>query len=310
MKTFVKSLLCRSVAALPLRAQKLILAELARNVENFEAAGDMARRMGFTGFVADGDAGTIRGAVDDNSVLVKYAREHSWAPRERSLFKELFAERGGTYLDIGANIGLTVIPIAQMPQVECFAFEPEPNNFRYLSENIAVNCHNNNVRLLNLALFDKDTTVLFEISVRHSGDHRISLNESNGLLSEGPRQRISVAAKRLDDLVMDVAKPLAAKIDVQGAEPFVVAGGQRTLSQADLISMEFWPYSMHRMGGDVSELINFLTENFQEGSISAGDKDEAATWKTIGETATYLRSYASSNLGRPLEYLDVEVRKA
>lgn len=152
MKTFVKSLLCRSVAALPLRAQKLILAELARNVENFEAAGDMARRMGFTGFVADGDAGTIRGAVDDNSVLVKYAREHSWAPRERSLFKELFAERGGTYLDIGANIGLTVIPIAQMPQVECFAFEPEPNNFRYLSENIAVNCHNNNVRLLNLAL--------------------------------------------------------------------------------------------------------------------------------------------------------------
>jgi hypothetical protein len=45
---------------------------------------------------------------------------------------------------------------------------------------------------------------------------------------------------------------IAAKIDVQGVE--------RSLGPA-------WPYSMRRMGGDISAVIAFLTEHFQEGSI-------------------------------------------
>ena len=223
------------------------------------------------------------------------------------MFKNLFAEHGGTYLDIGANIGLTVIPIAQNPQVACHAFEPEPTNFRYLSENVFLNCRAGNVRLLNLALFDRDATLPFEISERHSGDHRISVIDVEGELGEQDRKKISVSAKRLDDVITDITKPLAAKIDVQGAEPFVLAGGRNTLSQASLLSLEFWPYSMHRMGGDISAVIAFLADHFHEGSISPGDKDERTEWQPIVSVASYLHEFAKTGTR---DYLDVTVRKA
>src|SRR5215212_6314524 len=196
MKTLAKTLLVKSIRALPLRDRRIILDDLAKNIADFKAAGDIARMVGMTGFVAEGDAGAIRGALDDDAALAKYARDGVWSPRESSLFKNLFAEHGGTYLDIGANIGLTVIPIAQNPQVACFAFEPEPTNFHYLSENVFLNCRAGNVRLLNLALYDRNATLPFEIAERHSGDHRISVIDVEGELNEQDRKKIPVSAKR------------------------------------------------------------------------------------------------------------------
>ena len=242
-------------------------------------------------------------------VLGKYAKDGSWSPNERSLFKNLFAEQGGTYLDIGANIGLTVIAVSQNTNVRCYAFEPEPNNFRYLAENVSVNCCVGNVHLLNVALFDKNAVVPFEIAVRHSGDHRISMSSGRGQLGEHTRRKVAVQARRLDDLVINGTEPLAAKIDVQGAEPFVIAGGRNVLSRASLLSLEFWPYSMHRMGGDINAAIGFLVEHFQEGTVSPGDKDREAIWQPIVTIAALLQSFAKERRGK-YDYLDVMVRKA
>ena len=309
MKKFAKNMLLRSFRALPLSARMMILHELANNIGGFKAAGDIARGVGLTGFVAEGDAGVIRGALDDDAALARYAKYGSWAPRERSLFRSLFAERGGTYLDIGANIGLTVIPISQNPQVKCYAFEPEPTNFRHLSENVSVNCHADNVRLLNVALFDKNATLPFEIALRHSGDHRISMIDAEGKLDEHNRKKIWVPAKRLDDVITELSEPIAAKIDVQGAEPFVIAGGRNILSQTSLLSLEFWPYSMRRMGGDIGAVIAFLAQHFQQGSISPGDKDEQPMWQPIASVATFLHKFSKEKNGTD-DYLDVTARKA
>jgi len=267
-----------------------------------------------SGFVAEGDAGVIRGALDDDSVFRSYAKHGTWYPRASLLFKNLFAERGGTYLDVGANIGLTLIPIAQNPQVQCYAFEPEPTNFSYLCENVSLNCRAGNVRLFNFALYDRNASLPFELAERHSGDNRISLTDAEGEKDEHHRQKISVLAKRLDDVIADVAEPVAVKIDVQGAEPFVLAGGRRLLSQARLLSLEFWPYSMRRMGGDISTMIVFRAEHFQEGSNSpggnvaaaAGTLDEQAIWQLIASIAAFLRD--PPNTGSD-DYLDVAVRK-
>ena len=307
MKRFAKTLLLQSIRALPLGARRIIFDDLAKNMGDFKAAGDIAKIVGLTGFVAEGDAGAIRGALDDDAALAKYARNGVWSPHESLLFRNLFAEQGGTYLDIGANIGLTVIPIAKNPQVACYAFEPEPTNFRHLSENVFLNCRAGNVRLLNLALYDRDASLPLQIAARHSGDHRISVIDVEGEMNEQDRKTISVPAKRLDDVITNMAKPLAAKIDVQGAEPFVIAGGRNTLSQASLLSLEFWPYSMRRMGGDFNALITFLTGHFQEGSISPGDRDEQATWQPIVSVASFLHEFAKTDNH---DYLDVTVRKA
>ncbi|HEY7231036.1 MAG TPA: FkbM family methyltransferase [Pseudolabrys sp.] len=283
-----------------------MLDELVDDIGNFKTAGDIARKIGLKGFVAEGNSGVIHGALDDDAALAKYAKNGAWSPHQTFLFKDLFDRSGGTYLDIGANIGLTVIPIAQNSQVSCYAFEPEPVNFRYLSENVSVNCRAGNVRLFNVALYERDAFLPFEVAVRHSGDHRISVS-AKGEMNEHSRQKISVPAKRLDDVIADAVQPIAAKIDVQGAEPFVIIGGRNTLSQARLLSLEFWPYSMRRMGGDISALIDFLAEHFQEGTIAPGDVDKKVSWQPIASIAAHLQDFAKTN---KRDYLDVTVRKA
>jgi hypothetical protein len=145
-------------------------------------------------------------------------------------------------------------------------------------------------------------------ALRHFGDHGISTNNAKGALDEHNRKTILVPAKRLDDVITGMVEPIAAKIDVQGAEPFVIAGGRNTLSQASLLSVEFWPYSMRRMGGDISALIAFLVEHRQEGSISPGDKDKQAMWQPIVSVATFLHEFAKKKQQGRLSGLTV--RKA
>jgi hypothetical protein len=60
---------------------------------------------------ASGSYGLIRSSLNDGLILPAYARTGVYEPRLAALFCEFFASQGGgTYLDIGANIGLTTIP--------------------------------------------------------------------------------------------------------------------------------------------------------------------------------------------------------
>src|SRR5262249_581289 len=52
----------------------------------------------------------------------------------------------------------------------------------------------------------------------------------------------------LDEYLPDLSGNIAVKIDTQGAEPFVLAAGRKTLSKARAIVMEFWPYGMAQLG--------------------------------------------------------------
>ena len=307
MKRIAKTLLIRSVRALPRGAKYAILDELTNYPWAFEAAGKFAIKAGLRGFVAEGECGVIRGALDDDAALARYASDGVWSPRQTALLKELLAGHGGTYLDVGANIGLTLIPIARDHRVTCHAFEPDPANFRYLRENVAVNCDACNVALYNIALYDREARLPFELAERHSGDHRISLTDAEGELGEHLRRKVQVSTKRLDDVLAAWSDPLVVKMDVQGSEPFVIAGGRNTLSQASLLCMEFWPYSMRRMEGDVGAVIAFVAEHFEEGSISPGDKNAPINWQSIDAVASFLEKFARS--ATTLEYLDVVVRK-
>ena len=64
---------------------------------------------------------------------------------------------------------------------------------------------------------------------------------------------------------------------------------------------------MSRVGSDIAAVIAFLTEHFQEGSISPGDQDEQTAWQPIASVASSLHEFAK--IGNR-DYLDVTVRKA
>lgn len=48
MKALAKTLLVQGVRALPLRARRIILDDVARNIGDFKAAGNIAKRVGLT----------------------------------------------------------------------------------------------------------------------------------------------------------------------------------------------------------------------------------------------------------------------
>jgi FkbM family methyltransferase len=207
------------------------------------------------------------------------------------MFQRMFAGEGGTYLDIGANIGLTTIPIAQNRMVRCLAFEPEPVNVANLRENIRRNVPEGNVEIHQIALFDRMETLKFGLNPGGNlGDHRVVLDSSTD------RRTISIEAFPLDSLDIQVRRPLGVKIDTQGAEPFVIRGGRKLLSQADLCVMEYDPALIARMGGDPAIVVDFVGE-FSQVALLPGDVDAEPEFASAADACRRLR-----NLGADPEF--------
>jgi FkbM family methyltransferase len=311
VKAKLKSALGEMTRKLPWGGRRAILDTLVEDFGRFEVFRDLGMQLRVKDVSISGANGVVWGSINDIVVLGRYAESGSWSAQTVGLFQEFFHQRGGgTYLDIGANIGLTLIPIARDRQVQCFGFEPEPRNFSFLKSNIEANCQNGNVDVRQLALFDRKSELQFELSPINPGDHRIRVSTEDGTFEESTRETISVQADRLDNLLQldSVKLPLAVKMDTQGAEPAIFAGGPNILSAAELLTLEFWPYGLRRIGGDVNAELQFLAEHFTEGSVLPGDKSAEIEWHPIGNVVAELKTHwENPNIGK--SYFDVLVRK-
>lgn len=308
VRVFAKSLLAALVSRMPVGARRAVLDRCVARDDAYHLFQTVGRRYGIRDIRVAGDYGLIEGSIDDEAVLATYARAKRWAESSNIVFERYFAHRqGGTYIDIGANIGLTTIPVARNPRVDCKAFEPEPTNFGYLRSNVERNCRHGNVETFNLALFDAKATLRFELCQSNRGDHRVRLDGSDGKFGEGGRTEITVPADRLDD-VLDVAalaRPIAAKIDTQGAESQVFSGGRTLLGAAELVVFEFWPYGLARLNGNVGFLTDFLERNFVDAAILAGDRSEPPLWQPVSVAAGRIKQQVARGPSSP--YVDYEV---
>jgi FkbM family methyltransferase len=213
------------------------------------------------------------------------------------VFVDFFEERdSGTYLDIGANIGLTTIPIARNHRVRCHSFEPDPGLFVHLLENIHRNCRRN-VELHQLALGAENAEVPFSINTRG--------NRGNNRIAEEGSLKVRVA--RLDDLCLPCPEPLAAKIDTEGFEPFVLEGGRRALGNADLVAIEFHPHQIRTAGGDPDSVIEFLA-GFRQLAVLPAESDLKPTYEETETICSRLREYAADTRDE-IKYLDVIGRR-
>src|ERR1051326_7814977 len=90
----------------------------------------LARRRKIAFLVTDGEHGPFEGSLEDSVIFGEYLRTQTYGEHIIVLFQDFFSRAGGgTFLDIGANIGLVSIPVSRMPNVRCIAFEPEPVNY-------------------------------------------------------------------------------------------------------------------------------------------------------------------------------------
>ncbi|MDO8288333.1 MAG: FkbM family methyltransferase [Parvibaculum sp.] len=161
------------------------------------------------------------------------------------------------FLDVGANIGThTIYAMNSGLFAQAVCFEPDPENFRFLSLNIKENGYGEKCHLLNMALGGAAGTAELELAADNFGDHRIRQSgQGTGVenrYDEEKRKTVSVRMETLDsalaELGIDPAKCFL-HMDVQGFEPYVLQGAPKFLASCKTIFTEFWPYGMARTGG-------------------------------------------------------------
>jgi FkbM family methyltransferase len=231
-------------------------------------------------------------------VLCEYASTGTFAPKVTEILTKFFGPEGGTYLDIGANIGLMTIPFARNPRIHCLAFEPEPVNFAMLQQNVARNAPGSSVEFHQIALYNSRASLRLSLANGNIGDHRLTIEGIPG------RQTIEVVAQPLDDFLDRISGPLAVKIDTQGAEPFIIAGGRQMLARADLIVFEFCPFLMRQLGGD-PEIPIGLVAGFERVAVTRGGRPDRPNFENPAQASSALRAKLVTALDTDEDYLDV-----
>lgn len=309
VKTRVKRALRAVVSHLPGGLQVALLDQVCEDIGSWAVMCRVAPQCNVLSVGVTGAYGIVHGSLFDRVVLAQYARTGNWAKRTNDLLCEFFAPGGGRYIDIGANIGLTTIPVAKNPKVQCLAFEPDPTNFRHLQLNVAVNCEHRNVDLRQLAVFSHRARLKLELAPENFGDHRIRLSDEPGCYGEENWPTVEVEAAPLDDAVEPTGGRLAVKIDTQGAEPFVFSGGSRTLLAADLIVAEWAPYQLARLGGSVTAITGFLQGWASRISIAEGESGSIPPPEPVGVAIERLLDMADRQKHDPSVYVDVIARR-
>nr|NQU93812.1 FkbM family methyltransferase [Bacteroidota bacterium] len=133
------------------------------------------------------------------------------------------------FFDIGAHIGLYCIPasIEMGTTGKVFAFEPGLRNYETLNRHIAIN-KIDNIYTENCIVGNENARTLFYEDTRNANPmNSLVLYKNTELYEKTYRQQITLDAFCYKHNVV----PDVIKIDVEGAELFVLNGAQEFLKQ-------------------------------------------------------------------------------
>lgn len=210
----------------------------------------------------------VRDSVIGKSLLL--SGEYCYQEMQR-WFEFLSIGHGKDFIDIGANIGTTSIPLAldnRFNRIVCF--EPDPTNFGLLQFNVDANNLRARIRALNLAVGSSNSRMEFELSAENLGDHRIRFMDlQHGSYDEAGRRKIKVDCVTLDSMVEGKTVALDSlaliKSDTQGSEGHIFRGAQKLLGMRRFPRViEFWPYGLQRSGIETEAMIELVTAYFTE----------------------------------------------
>jgi FkbM family methyltransferase len=137
-----------------------------------------------------------------------------------ALIKENLKE-GDVFVDVGANIGyFTIMAAKVVGQVgRVIAFEASPNTTKLLEKNLNAN-QLKNVDVRNIAISQEHGKVkIYNSGAAHIGQGSILETRGGSVEAE-----VTSMPLNADTIGVDVSRIRLIKIDVEGAEKFVVAG--------------------------------------------------------------------------------------
>jgi FkbM family methyltransferase len=199
-------------------------------------------------FLIDGHKIFLSGRNAPSWAFVNSVLHDQYEPETKALLCRLI-QPGMTVFDIGAHVGHYTLLAARIvgPTGHVYAFEAEPENFAILKRNVELNGYKN-VTCVPKAVSNRTGTLDFFVS--HQGNDRHTLIGDPNSMSHVTKR--SVPAVSIDDFVAEIGCPTAdvIKMDVEGAEPFVLEGMTDMLrrSTGPQIVLEFAP-EIIRAGG-------------------------------------------------------------
>jgi FkbM family methyltransferase len=184
------------------------------------------------------------------------------------------AQRGGTILDIGANIGVFTVACARAARGigQVIALEPSPATFAKL----CVTCARlglQNVELLQIAAADENGRARFAAVGVHELRQHLADARADG---SGP---IEVETRRLDEVCGDRAPDVTLlKVDVEGHEVQVLSGASRILANGRVhLIVEVNPYALEAARASVAALRQLLSRTHECTTIIRQDGTSEAS---------------------------------
>jgi FkbM family methyltransferase len=168
-------------------------------------------------------------------------RSQSLIEEERKRHQWLIEKNIKTILDIGANTGqFSEFAFRLFPEAKIYAFEPIPKCYHDLLSNFA---NNPNFQAFQVALGNekgKAKMNVNEFSLASSLLDLADLLKTSYPYAASIENTEEVEIDCLDEIAeeIEIVEPLLIKVDVQGFEDRVIAGGEQTFNRASVILIE------------------------------------------------------------------------
>ena len=192
--------------------------------------------------------------------ITKWMFIHGYQKELEFAMTHSLIRNGDVILDIGANMGLwSMIPAAiHGSKIKIHAFEPVPELFHKLVENIKENKIESCYITYNIALSETDGELIFNRDNNNCGMGYISS------VADTSFDQIKIQSKVLSDIRKNhrIDKVDFVKIDVEGAELQVLRGDKNLFmnDHAPLLTIEVIDENQKRFGHSANELIQQLID--------------------------------------------------
>jgi FkbM family methyltransferase len=142
-----------------------------------------------------------------------------------------------TFIDVGLHHGYYSLFVAHELKKagwngHIFGYEADPENYQQAIKNFRKNNLSDAAKLYNKAVYHANTKLEFRKNLNENSDNWLEGVRKQGEINPHAKTVvIEVEAMKLDELISSVHRVDCIKIDVQGAEPGVLAGAQELVKQ-------------------------------------------------------------------------------
>lgn len=184
------------------------------------------------------------------------------------------AEKGDIILDVGANIGVHTLKLAEISGDDgrVYAFEPDPINRQRLEENIKIN-NLENIEIIGKACSNKND----KTEIRRFEENWGASSLKDRSVRDNPDQIKEVKTIKLSSFIENRnIEPDFIKIDVEGLEKEVIEGLDEQLDKVDKIFIE-----LHNDANDEKSLKTIFSILNGEGRIFSLKEDRIESYKQL-----------------------------